>query len=244
VLMVFPIGHPIGSPLAPMVTRAAVRYITERRLKRVGAGTIGRQQAPRHPRVGGQPLLHRLGLMDCSVIYDHVASPLPFRRIACIDTAEQVAEQRVGCAWLQAMVQRPRGECQGPSAGGLLVLAWGHDRELSPCGHPGTADVGPQVDSQFVSDDHGLTQFEVLEDLAHAGQALDAAGSVVFGHQCGALPHPAAHHNRIGRASRSPSRVRRNAASICACSSGGRSTTGFLGIAGSPRSTGVWQRLM
>ena len=47
------------------------------------------------------------------------------------------------------------------------------------------------MDIEFVRKHHGFTQFEVLEDIPDAGQAVDPLGIVVFGHQLGSLPYPA-----------------------------------------------------
>jgi len=50
---------------------------------------------------------------------------------------------------------------------------------------------------------------------------------------------PAAHNNRIWRASQSPYRARRSVVSICRCASRGMPTKVHLGLAGAPRYTAV-----
>jgi hypothetical protein len=174
-----------------MVAGAAVMDIAERALHGVGAGTIGRQQEPRHPRVGGQPLLHRFGLMDLIVIHDDVEPCIAVRRIAGIELGEQVAEQRVGFAWPQAMVQRPRGQSQGASEVVLLVLARRHDLQLAPLRPPGIPHVGPHMDSEFIRAHQRLAQPPRFVDKADPGQAVHPLGGVVCGHQLGPFPHPA-----------------------------------------------------
>src|ERR671919_720213 len=97
--MLYYISHQIGEAFPLMIAGAAVMHITEGALDRVRAGTISRQKEEGKPRVGGQPVLHSLGLMDFIVIDHHIEPCIPLGWIARIEHGEQVPEQRVGFPW-------------------------------------------------------------------------------------------------------------------------------------------------
>lgn len=181
--MVLHVGYQIASACAPGVPHAAVMHSTIRAFNRVRAGTRGWPPAQGHPRVGHQPWLDGLGLIELIVIDHHLEPCIRLRWIAPSEDVAHVAEQRGGFPWPQRVVQRPSGGVASASHVRRLALAQCHDLARGPGGHPGAADFGQPVDIPGVSEHHGRTPFEVLEDLADAGHALDTVGIVIVGHE-------------------------------------------------------------
>ena len=94
--MRFDISHQISEALTRMIAGAQVMPIAKGARDGVGARTIGRQPEQGQPRVGSQPRLNGLGVMDGRVINHHREPALPLSRIAGLKTGEQIAEQGVG----------------------------------------------------------------------------------------------------------------------------------------------------
>jgi hypothetical protein len=184
-------GDQIWSAVAPLMTGAAVMDVADRARHRVGAGTVGRDNTPPHPRVGGQPRLDRVGWLARSVLHDHAEPWIPFRRRPGLETGASGAAQRGGGAGPQAVVPRPGGPLQGSREAVRRVLARGQDLARGPGGPPGTAACGPHRESPRSSTAQGVGAVARLAVTPEAGPALDAVRIVGWGHASGARPPPA-----------------------------------------------------
>jgi hypothetical protein len=129
--------------------------------------------------------------MDFIVVDYHIEPSLARCRLLVLEEAEPIAEQRVGFACTEAVMQCPGGQVESAGQVMLCVLARRHDRHLAPFGHPGTPHCGQQMDIQFVRKNHRLRGLELLKYLPDARQTGYALRVVVFGDQLGTLPDPA-----------------------------------------------------
>jgi hypothetical protein len=109
------IGYQIPEALTRMIAGAQVTHIAKGALDGVGARTISRQPEPGKPRVGGQPLLHGLGVMNGVMINHHLEPGIPLSRIAGIKTSEQLAEQGVGVTGCDTIQQGTDRQVEGPA---------------------------------------------------------------------------------------------------------------------------------
>jgi hypothetical protein len=87
------IGYQIPETLTRMIAGAQVMHIAKGTLDGVAERTISRQPEPGNPRVGSQPLLHGLGVMNGVMINHHLEPGIPLSRIAGIKTSEQLADK-------------------------------------------------------------------------------------------------------------------------------------------------------
>ena len=87
------IGYQIPEALTRMIAGAQVMHIAKGTLDGVAERTISRQPEPGNPRVGSQPLLHGLGVMNGVIINHHLEPGIPLSRIAGIKTSEQLADK-------------------------------------------------------------------------------------------------------------------------------------------------------
>jgi hypothetical protein len=191
----------------------------------VGPRTVGRphQQGEawglRPPRGDG------LGLLDRRVSHHDVA-PLAWRgRLGVVESLQALAEQPRGVARPTAVApgtgrplprSREVGLCRGPR---------GHDGPWEAWRPPGGADLGSQVALQCLSTHHSRAAFELLNARPAVGHAREPRGIVVFGHQWGAFPHPAA------RMEPTPQRLRRDRQPACALPGQGQRRTTPTGAA-------------
>jgi hypothetical protein len=87
VQMCFDIGDQMGYACVARVTGATVMHIANGALDGVGLRTGGWQEEQGNPRVGGQPWLDSLRLMDFRVIHNHREPRIPLGRIVHLDAA-------------------------------------------------------------------------------------------------------------------------------------------------------------
>jgi hypothetical protein len=113
--MRFDIGHQIPEAFTRMIAGAQVMHIAKGALDGVRARTIGRQPEQGEPRVGGQPLLHGLGVMNGVMINHHLEPGIPLSRIAGIKASEQLAEQGVGVTGCDIIQQGTDRQVEGPA---------------------------------------------------------------------------------------------------------------------------------
>lgn len=109
------IGYQIPEALTRMIAGAQVMHIAKGALDGVGARTRSRQPEPGNPRVGGQPLLHGLGLMNGVMINHHLGPGIPLSWIVGIKTSEQLAEQGIGVTGCDTIQQGTDRQVEGPA---------------------------------------------------------------------------------------------------------------------------------
>jgi hypothetical protein len=80
-----------------------------------------------------------------------------------------------------------------------------HPRDLRALGHPGIADLGRQMDVQFIGKDYSLRALELFKGHPEAGQTLDAAGDRRLWRPGWGVATPSRPHGPI--AARSPRRL-------------------------------------
>jgi hypothetical protein len=107
-----------------------------------------------------------------------------------IQECQPVPEERMGFPRATAMENLAGGEMQGASQIMLRVLAGCHDLQLAPFGHPGRADLGPQVDVELIGKHHHLVCLQRLGMKPKTGQAFDPLGIIIIGDQLRSLPRP------------------------------------------------------
>jgi hypothetical protein len=109
------IGYQFPEALTRMIAGAQVMHIAKGTLDGVAARTISRQPEPGNPRVGRQPLLHGLGVMNGVVINHHLEPGIPLSRMAGIKTSEQLAEQGVGVTGCDTIQQCTGRQVEAPA---------------------------------------------------------------------------------------------------------------------------------
>ena len=109
------IGYQIPEALTRMIAGAQVMHIAKGALDGVAARTRSRQPEPGNPRVGSQPLLHGLGVMNGVIINHHLEPGIPLSRIAGIKTSEQLAEQGIGVTGCDTIQQGTDRQVEGPA---------------------------------------------------------------------------------------------------------------------------------
>jgi hypothetical protein len=136
-------------------------------------------------RVGGQPPLHDLG-----VVNDHVVADHRDRGRSRVGGGELFEEgDEVGADRLAGHLVEPPASVQVERAedGAPPVLAWGHDLLASAEGDPSGPDPGQQVDMRLVLGQHDRALGQLPDGLVEAGQHR-LPGGVTLGNQ--ARPPP------------------------------------------------------
>jgi hypothetical protein len=190
--MRFNLHHQIPQAFTRMIAGAHVMHIAKGALDGVGPRIVGRQKQQGEAWALSQPGVDGLCLMALIVIH-HDVNPLALRgRIGVVEGRQERPEQRSGFARPTAVAQGTGRQLQRSREVVLRIAPRRHDGHLNAVRPPAGADFGSQVDRPFVSNHHGLAACALLKAVPDAGQARDAVGIVVCGHQCGAFPHPAA----------------------------------------------------
>ena len=189
--MLHNIVHHLVQERPRMVARTFVMHIAERPLNGVSTWAIGGQPQQRKAGMMSQPLRDGFGFMNAIVVHNNGDARDLRGRIGLIEEAQKIPKERVGFAESQAREDVARGKVQGTCEILFGVRAWRHDFALAPFGHPSRADLGQQMDVQFIGKDQYLIRGSLFDMPPNLGQALDALGVIIFRHDLGAFPDPA-----------------------------------------------------
>ena len=114
--------------------------------------------------------------MDTVVIHDDIDAGYPGSWIGMIEECQQVPEERMGLPRAVAMEHLAGGEMQGATRSsfacwpGVMTSSW------LPFGHPGRADLGPQVDVERIGKHHHLVRLPRLGEIEY-GPSVRPAGA-------------------------------------------------------------------
>ena len=106
-----------------MVARHFVVRVAEEALDRIGFGAIGRQKHQLDARMGGQPWLDGLRLVNFVVVHHHVDPVLAVGRISGLNCLPQSAKQAVGFTGPHAVMYLARAPVPGPGQITFFVFA-------------------------------------------------------------------------------------------------------------------------
>jgi hypothetical protein len=151
--------------------RALVMDIAEDPLNRIGSRTGRRSPEQRKTRMAGQPLLDGVGFMPTGVIYDNRDARRRWRWVGGGSQRQEVTKQPIVHARAEAIEQFASVERQRPSQIMLRVRAWQH---------PSCPNLGQQMHSEFIRNDHHLMRLQVFVLEPKTGQPLNPMWIIIF----------------------------------------------------------------
>ena len=175
---------------AGVVARAFIMDIAKRALNRIGTWAIGRQIEQLKARMGREPLLDFLGLVNLGIIGHNREVGIEGRRVGAVECVEQIQEEPRGFPIPDTVGDSPRGELQRSGQVAFLVGAWGHHLDLGAFGHPLIAHLGQAVNIQLVGKEQRRAGPQLLKRATNPRQLLHALGIVILGPELGPLPLP------------------------------------------------------
>src|SRR6516225_8846610 len=170
-----------------MVARAFVVNVTENALDRIGLRAIARQPNQFEAGMLFQPALDRLRLMNAVIVANDVnlAIALPG---TLPEMLQQPAEQDVVFLRPQDVISLPCGRIERRSQIVFLVLARSPDFKLRSFEHPLVADLGEQINVEFIGEQNQLVWPPVFDQQTNPRQSPGAFWVVITAFELGAFP--------------------------------------------------------
>lgn len=174
-----------------MIARAFVMHIPERALNGIRLRTVRRQVDYLKVLMRCEPFNHRFRSVYPIVVHHDVDArelncPTPF-----VNQLQQVDEEPPVLALCCDGEHLARDIVKRARQIVLPVRAWRHDFGLRALGHPLIADLGEQVDVQFVGEKQGFCRQQPLDQRTNASEFHDSLLIIVTRHMARPLPRVA-----------------------------------------------------
>src|SRR5262245_39834409 len=145
-----------GSQAPPsMVARAFVVNIAENALDRIGPRAIARQPNQFETGMLFQPAADRFRFMNPVIVANDINLAIAFPE-GLPEVIQQFAEEGVVFLRPQDVISLPRGRIERAGQIVFLVLARSPDFKLRASEHPLVADLGEQIDVEFIGEQNQL----------------------------------------------------------------------------------------
>src|SRR5229473_970185 len=148
--MLLYIPDQILEAVALVIAGTLVMDIAKGTLNRVRLRAVSREEQQLKAGVYSQPALDRLRLVNTVVVHAHVDFSDLRLGVQPSQMVQQRPEQRVGLARAHAMDDSSGGRLQCPGQVVFLILAGRYELDRLAFGHPLIADLGQQVNVEFV----------------------------------------------------------------------------------------------
>src|SRR5262249_40205196 len=185
--MFFHVPDQIPQTLASMIARALVVNVAENALDRIGPRAIARQPNQFETGMLFQPTVNRFRLMNLVIVADDInlAIAVPETLLKMI---QQLAEEGVVFVRPQDGISLPGGRIERRRQIVFLVLTRGPDFKLRAFEHPLGADLGEQIDVEFIGEQNQLVWPLVFDPQTNPRQSPGALWVVIPAFELGALP--------------------------------------------------------
>src|SRR5262245_48145647 len=185
--MFFHVPDQSSQPPPSMVSRALVVNVAENALDRIGLRAIAWQPNQFKTGMLFQPALNRFRLMNAVIVANDIKLAIAFPE-GLLKLIQPLAEEGVVFVRPQDVISLPRRLIERRRQIALLILARGPDFKLRAFEHPLGADLGEQIDVEFIGEENQLGWPLVFDPQTNPRQSPGALWVVIPAFELGALP--------------------------------------------------------